>query len=87
MGHKLKTKCVDSRGNAHDLASTGVPFTLTTVQVLNLALTYKKRITVQCMLKLLSPFRLCQFAKMPESCENRTTFFLIQRRKHDQHLA
>jgi hypothetical protein len=48
MGHKLKTKCVDSRVNAHDLASTGVPFTLTTMQVPNLALTHKKRITV-CM--------------------------------------
>ncbi len=48
MGHKLKTKCVDSRVNAHDLASTGVPFTLTMVQVPNLALTHmcKKRITV-----------------------------------------
>ncbi len=46
MEHKLKTKCVDSRGNSHDLASTGVPFTLTTVQVPNLALTYKKGITV-----------------------------------------
>ncbi len=37
MGHKLKIKCVDSRVNVHNLASTGV---------LNLALTLKKRITV-----------------------------------------
>ncbi len=38
---------MDSRVNVHNLASTGVPFILTTVQVLNLALTHKKRITVQ----------------------------------------
>jgi hypothetical protein len=42
----LKIKCVDSRVNVHILASTIVPFTLTTVQVPNLALTHKKRITV-----------------------------------------
>jgi hypothetical protein len=47
MGHKLKIKCVDSRVNVYNLASTGVPFTLRTVQVPNLALTHKKRITVQ----------------------------------------
>ncbi len=46
MGHLLKIKCVDSRVNVHILASTSVPFTLTTVQVPNLALTHKKRITV-----------------------------------------
>jgi hypothetical protein len=46
MGHLLKTKCVDSRVNVHILASTSVPITLTTVQVPNLALTPKKRITV-----------------------------------------
>ncbi len=40
MGHKLKIKCVDSRVNVHNLASTGVPFALTTVQVPNLALTH-----------------------------------------------
>ncbi len=32
--------------NVHNLASTSVPFTLTTVQVPNLALTHKKWITV-----------------------------------------
>ncbi len=46
MGHLLKIKCVDSRVNVHILASTSVPFTLTTVQVQNLAITHKKRITV-----------------------------------------
>jgi hypothetical protein len=46
MGHKLKIKSVDSRVNVHNLSSTGVPFTLTTVQVPNLARTHKKRITV-----------------------------------------
>jgi hypothetical protein len=46
MGHLLKIKCVDSRVNVNILASTSVPFTLTTVQVPNLALTNKKRITV-----------------------------------------
>ncbi len=46
MGHLLKIKCVDSRVNVHILASTSVPFTLTTVQVPNLALTHMKGITV-----------------------------------------
>jgi hypothetical protein len=32
MGHLLKIKCVHSRVNVHILASTSVPFTLTTVQ-------------------------------------------------------
>jgi hypothetical protein len=39
MGHLLKIKCVDSMVNVDILASTSVPFTLTTVQVPNLALT------------------------------------------------
>jgi hypothetical protein len=46
MGHLLKKKCVDSRVNVHILASTSVPYTLSTVQVPNLALTHTKRITV-----------------------------------------
>jgi hypothetical protein len=47
MGHFFKTKCVDSRANVHNLASTSVSFTLTPVQGLNLALTHTKWITVQ----------------------------------------
>ncbi len=47
MGHLLKIKCVDSRVNVHNLASTSVLFTLTTVQVLNFTLTHKKWITVR----------------------------------------
>jgi hypothetical protein len=31
MGHLLKIKWIDSRGNVHILASKNVPFTLTTV--------------------------------------------------------
>ena len=46
MGHLLKIKCVDSRVNAHILASTKSP--IYTVQVPNLALIHTKRITV-CM--------------------------------------
>ncbi len=46
MGHLLKIKCVDSRVNVHIVASTIVPFTLTAVQVPNLALTHTKGITV-----------------------------------------
>jgi hypothetical protein len=38
----LKIKCVDSRVNVHLLASRSVPFTLTTIQAPNLALTHKK---------------------------------------------
>jgi hypothetical protein len=48
MGHLLKIKFVDSRANVHILASTNVSFTLTMVQVPNLALYVEtKRITVQ----------------------------------------
>jgi hypothetical protein len=46
MGHVFKIKFLDSRVNVHILASKSVPFTLTTVQVPNLALTHTKRITV-----------------------------------------
>jgi hypothetical protein len=46
MGHLVKRKCPHSPLNLRILSSTSVPFTLTTVQVLNLALTHKKRITV-----------------------------------------
>jgi hypothetical protein len=42
----LKLKCAHSPLNPRILSSTSVPFTLTTVQVPNLALTHKKRITV-----------------------------------------
>ncbi len=42
----MKKKCVDSRENVNILASTSVPFILTTVKVPNLALTHKKWITV-----------------------------------------
>jgi hypothetical protein len=42
----IEDKCVDSRLNVHILSSTRDPFTLTTVQVPNLALTHTKRITV-----------------------------------------
>ncbi len=55
MGHSLKIKCVDSRVNVHILASASVPFTLTTVQVPNLALTHTKRITVYLNLTLSYP--------------------------------
>jgi hypothetical protein len=47
MGHLLKIKYVDSRVNVHILASARVPFTLMTLQVPNLALTYTNRITVR----------------------------------------
>jgi hypothetical protein len=46
MGHLLKINCVDSRVNVHILASKSAPFTLTTMQVANLALIHTKRITV-----------------------------------------
>jgi hypothetical protein len=39
MGPLSKIKCVDSRVNVHILDSSSVPFTLTTVQMPNLALT------------------------------------------------
>ncbi len=56
-----KIKCVDSRVNVHNLASTSVPITLmTAVQVPNLALTHKKWITVLttefCRISILIPF-------------------------------
>ncbi len=51
MGHLLKIKWVvrTFKGEcdcAHGLASKSVPFTLTTVQVPNLALTHTKRIVL-----------------------------------------
>ena len=50
MGNLLKLKCSHSPLNLRILSSTSVPFTLTTVPVLNLALTHKKRITVRYLL-------------------------------------
>jgi hypothetical protein len=47
MGHLLKLKCSHSPLNfLRILSSTSVPFTLTTVQLQNFALTHKKWITV-----------------------------------------
>ncbi len=42
----LKIKCEDSMVNVDILASTSVPFSFTTVQVPNLALTHTKWIIV-----------------------------------------
>ncbi len=42
----MKIKCVHSRVKVDNLASTRVPFTLTTVEVPNVALTHKKWIIV-----------------------------------------
>jgi hypothetical protein len=47
MGHSLKLQCSHSPLNLRILTSTCVPFTPTTVQVPNLALTRTKRITVR----------------------------------------
>ncbi len=47
MLHLLKLKCAHSPLNLRILSSTSVPYTLTTVQVPNLELSHKKRITVQ----------------------------------------
>jgi|688.fasta_scaffold614038_1 hypothetical protein len=47
MGHQLKLNRAHSPLNQRILSSTFVPFTLTMVQVTNLALTLKKRLTVQ----------------------------------------
>jgi hypothetical protein len=49
-GALVEDKCIDSRVNVHILASKNDPFTLTTVQVPNLALTHTKRITVWSVL-------------------------------------
>ena len=46
MEQLLKLKCVHSPLNLRILSSTNVPYTFTTVQVPNLALTHTKRITV-----------------------------------------
>ncbi len=47
MGHLLQLKCGHSPLNQRILSSTSVPFTFTTVQVPNLALTHTKRFTVR----------------------------------------
>jgi hypothetical protein len=46
MGHLLKINCAHSPLNLRILSLTCVPFTLTTVQMPNIALTHKKQITV-----------------------------------------
>ncbi len=46
MGHLLQLKCAYSPLNQRILSSTSVPFTLTMVQVPNLALTHTKRFAV-----------------------------------------
>ncbi len=57
MGHLLKINRAHSSLNLRILSSSCVPFTLTTVQVLNLALTHKKRITVcDCMIRVPAHF-------------------------------
>ncbi len=58
MGHLLKIKCVESRVNVHILASTSVLFTLTTVQVPNIALIHTKWITVWAPIIPLAPFQI-----------------------------
>jgi hypothetical protein len=45
-GTHVEDKCVDQRVNVNILASTCVPFTLTMVQVPNIALTHTRRTTV-----------------------------------------
>jgi hypothetical protein len=45
MGHLLQLKCAHSPLNVRILASTSVPFTLTTVQVQKLAITHTKQCT------------------------------------------
>jgi hypothetical protein len=47
MGYLLKLKCAHSPLNPRILSSASVSFTITTVQVPNLALTHTKRITVK----------------------------------------
>ncbi len=49
----MKIKCVESRVNVHILVSTSVLFTLTAVQVPNLALTHTPRITVCILIDML----------------------------------
>ncbi len=68
MGHLLK--CVDSAVNVHILASTIVPFTLTTMQVPNLALIYTKRITVQSLFHPFSLFSDWTLSLVPSLFQN-----------------
>ncbi len=66
MGHLLKIKSVDSRMKMHILAAKNVPFKLSTVQVPNLALTHKKRITVYIIPVLrISLLKLSEYAEFP----------------------
>ncbi len=64
----IEDKCVESRMNVHILASKNVPFTLTTVQVPNLALTHK--ITVQVLYLFIHIYSIS------------TTNFSVKRQKH-----
>jgi hypothetical protein len=54
MGPFLKLQCAHSPLNLRILSSTSVPFTLTTVQEPNLALTHMKRITVHASILALN---------------------------------
>jgi hypothetical protein len=69
MGHLLKIKCVDSRVNVHILASTSVLYTLTTVQVQNLALNHTKRLTVQAAVEDVKDRARCLGQRMDRSTE------------------
>jgi hypothetical protein len=62
MGHLLKINCAHSPLNLCILSSTCVPFTLTTVQVPNLALTHKERITVR------PPLNSQPYSSMTDQC-------------------
>jgi hypothetical protein len=89
MGHLLKIKCVDSRVNVHILSSTSVPFTLTTVQVPNLALKQTKRITVYIFLLIhfllsaqrVEPYASKDILKKAYKCTGRS--YLLHREKKD----
>ncbi len=82
MKNLLKIKSVDSWVNVHVLASTSVPFTLTTVQVPNLALIHTKRITVwlaHCWYA--RPVASLGFAQVPPLCVRHFKHFKIKSKK------
>jgi hypothetical protein len=54
VGRLLKRECSHSPLSLRILSSTGVPFVLAAVRVLNLALTHKRRITVHTVFLPLS---------------------------------
>jgi hypothetical protein len=78
---EVEKKCAHSLLNPRILSSTNVSFTLTTVQMPNLALTHTKRITVHCCFANDKLEFICAFARR---LWKKYIFGFLQNRKNQQ---